>query len=294
MSEGEFGIADVQDVFLRCVSRTRDEIAKTIGSVEHPDHSIATLKSFFFFIGGRSQSISFLLFNGYLWDAEIVLRSFYEANAKIWFICYRSPESRKLLIEEFWGDFAEMHNQKKISRSAKALDMANRFGSQTDSEILSTFQREDIFSKSTENKAKRRELEGKWSFSEIIRYLENNSKDFSPLDGVAGLSHMYGMQSHLCHADDVALDLMYDHATRNSEENRLKDLSHVCRILSDVASLWLFSLEAMQFSLGIGFDRKSEVWSLWKELHSKTKPFKESFEQSQRAFYDSLARQTVP
>lgn len=293
MREDEFDILDVQDLFIRCVSMTRDEIEKIIAGIKHPDRSLSTLAQFFFFIGERSQAVSFLLFNGFLWDAEIVLRSFYEANAKVWYICYRSQESRDAIIDEFWTDFAEMHNQKKMSRSTKSLEMANQFGSQIDSQIFAFLQREDIFKKSTGNKSRRRALEGKWSFSEIIKYLENDAKGLAPLEGVTALAHIYGMQSHLCHADDVALDMMHDHAARPTQERRLKELSHVCRIFSDVSSFWLFSLEALQFSVGLAFDRKSEVWNLWQELHFKSRPAREAFEKSQSAFYDTWAQKTA-
>ena len=286
MSEEEFGILDVQSAFLRSVSTTRNEVAKIFAEIEQLDRSLSTLNQLFYFIDARSEALFFLISNGHLWDAEIVLRSFYEANAKVLYVCYRNQESRKVIIDEFWGDFAEMHNQKKMSRSTKALEMTTRFGSEADSRVFAFLGRDDIFKMSPKNKAYRRDLEGKWSFSEIIKYLETDAKELAPLKGVAALSHMYGMQSHLCHADDVALDLMRDHATRQPEERRLKELSHICRMFSDVSSFWLFSLEALQFCVGQPFDRKSEVWDLWHELSVKSKPIKEAFEKSQNAFYD--------
>lgn len=287
----EFDLLKIQEQFLHCVSITRDATTAVFSNLDESDLEVSTLQRFFWLSSSRSQAICFLMFSGYLWDAEIILRSFCETNAKIWFICYRSKESRKTLLEEFWGTYAESQNLKTANRSETARSLAQEMGKPHEETVYSFLQREDIFPQSTENKARRRELEQKWSFSEIIGYLKNDAKAIAPLDGISSLAHMYGMQSHLCHADNVALDLMHDHATRTPEVRRLKEISQLCRIMSDVCSYWLFSLEALQFAQGIAWNRRSDLWEAWMKLHALTKPAKDAFDQSQKEFYEEWAQQ---
>jgi Family of unknown function (DUF5677) len=282
----EFNLIAIQNSFLKCVGTSRDAIQEILSATEIADLEYSTLRNFSALMSDRSQAICFLLFNGFLWDAEIVLRSFYEANAKIWFICYRDRESRINLLHEFWGDYATMHNVKNANRSKKAQEIANQFGGSINEQIFKFLQREDVFPRSTENKDARRKLEQKWSFSEILHYLDSTASNLSPLKEISSLSHMYGLMSHLAHSDNVALDLMRDTATRDPEVRRLKEISQICRVLSDVCSMWIFSFEAIQFSQGADWNRNSVMWTEWQEFHKQCEPAKQAFFESQREFYE--------
>lgn len=224
-----------------------------------------------------------------MWDAEIVLRSFYEANAKIWFVCLSQSDQRDELAEEFWGPYASMHSHKKANRASPAAEVFRRHGKSADETTLSTLTDPRIFDFGEGNKNDRRALEQKWSFTEIIGFLANNSPDDFDLRDATGLLHMYGQQSHLIHADESALDLMLDRELRNPEERELLACAHVSRIFSVQASLWTFSTMVLRYR----HDRKTEIGgdllAKFEKVHELAKPFLYRFSASQEAFYRDIS-----
>jgi hypothetical protein len=220
-----------------------------------------------------------------VWDAEIVLRSFYEANAKLWFICFSPAAKRDALVEEFWGSYASMHSHKKAFRALPAAELFGRQNKATEGAILSALSNQNIFDFGQSDKRARKALEQKWSFTEIIRCLAKNSSGVSELKDVLGLLHMYGQQSHLIHADESALDLMLDRELRPLEENQLLACAHVSRIFSDQTSLWTFSAMALAHRYEGKTEIESSLWAKCAMVHKLAKPFIDRFNESQAEFY---------
>jgi hypothetical protein len=52
------------------------------------------------------------------WDAEIILRAFYETMAKILRICVAPEDGKAKLLDEYWNESAEIHNRRKKGRAA--------------------------------------------------------------------------------------------------------------------------------------------------------------------------------
>lgn len=285
IKESQIDLLKIQRHFENCVASARDAADSIFSGTDDNGVELQTLKSLFALMSARSQAAYYLVTSGYIWDAEIILRSFSEASSKIWFICYRNEDSRASLVAEFWDEYAQAHNNKKSARSKKAQLLALQYGSTTEHEIFSFLSRQDVFPHSDENKAKRRELEQKWSFTEILKYLDSDEQSFVPIRGISAYLHFYGMQSHLVHSDNVALDLMHDQNTRQQQERVLKEISHVCRIMSDLCSFWVFSLEALQYSQSIPWNRRAVYWEEWKEFHDLSKHAKDDFFASQEDFY---------
>lgn len=46
------------------------------------------------YLSDRSRAVSYLVSSGFAWDGEIILRSFYEVNARIWVICQSDFNAR--------------------------------------------------------------------------------------------------------------------------------------------------------------------------------------------------------
>ncbi|MEM1040591.1 MAG: DUF5677 domain-containing protein [Pseudomonadota bacterium] len=250
-----------------------------------------TLKRLFAYQSDRSQTISFLTSANYWWDAEIIMRSFYETHAKIWLICQSKPGDRQALVEEFWGAFAELNARKKAERAKQGAEVFKENSRPYEAAVYQTLGNSDLYDFHEGNRKERKALEQKWSFSEILKTLEENSDNSFPLNGVGALRHMYGQQSHLIHADENALDLMLDRRLRTPEEHELLVCSHVCRIFGDQASLWTFSTSALRHRYGLTGDRKSHRWKLWKQLHELIEPVSQRFADSQKEFYDSYESQ---
>lgn len=286
----QFDYDDIQGVLLKHTSLTRDlilELFKSHGKADHVDNTIYQLINYF---SGRSQAATFLANSGYIWDSEIVLRSFYEAGSKVWFICFHKKEYREGLVKEFWTQLHSAHNHKRRTK-AKIAEKTPHLDSKRIFEFLS---REDIFDFGSSNKSARRAIDQKWSFSEILTTLEHGSDQVIAVPGILVLSHVYGLQSHLTHADDGALDFIQDQSTRPPQEAELKARAHVCRIMSDIASLWTLSYQAIRFHFEGTLKISEELHLTMNELHLKTAVHQEAFNRSQDAFYEKYNQESHP
>jgi hypothetical protein len=276
----------LQDAVIVAIRTLRDEIdghfSKNGDQEDLVDH---TLRRLFSYLSDRSQAVSFLVSSGYVWDSEIVLRSFHEANAKVWFICLCDPAERKALVEEFWDAFSAAHNRKQATRARASVELFRSVNSPNNEAILSALTSESLFNFGTDNKDKRKRLEQKWSFSEILKYLEANAPADFPMRHLQALSHHYGIASHLIHADEAALNLMLDRRLRPPEELGLLARAHVCRIFSDQVTLWMLSGMALAFRFGLKERVSVDLWNKFKHIHDLSKPFTDAFDASQLDFY---------
>ncbi|MEO1642938.1 MAG: hypothetical protein AAFR74_06335, partial [Pseudomonadota bacterium] len=70
---------ELQELALQSISIARDEImqifSENFAEDDIVDHTIDRLLRY---MSERSQTISFLISHNYTWDAEIILRSYYE------------------------------------------------------------------------------------------------------------------------------------------------------------------------------------------------------------------------
>jgi hypothetical protein len=274
----------MQDAALKAFTLTRDEVDslfKRCGS-DTPDIT-PTLKSLFWYLSARSQAVSFLLSHGYAWDAEIILRSFYETAAKIMLVCLAEPVDQPQLVDEFWNKLGTVNSRRTARKAALAEKVFE--SNSLSGPIFQALQDTRIFPLEDEtSKAERRRLEQKWSFTEII---ENLSRRETRLSGLNSILHMYGMASHLAHADNAAMDLMADRATREPHERRLLEASHASRIISDQVSLWWFCADVLRRHYRTEFENAKRLKEAFDETHELGKPFKQAFEDSQRDFYRS-------
>jgi hypothetical protein len=276
----------LQDATLASISATRDAIQARFSAHHSPEDPVdSTLRRLFAFLSDRSQAVSFLVSAGYVWDAEIILRSFYEANARIWFICLTSSDDRPALVEEFWGENAAIHNRKRAGRASAAVNTSRKYGNSGDEAVFAALMREDIFGFDEGNKQARKAIEQKWSFSEIVRFLEKNAPPDFDMGDIPALLHMYGQASHLIHADESALDLMLDRKMRAPEELEILSCAHVCRIFNDQASMWILSAMALEYRHGRDVLRDPNVAEKFAAVQGLTKPFTERFNASQAEFY---------
>ncbi len=277
---------DVQEQALKSISITRDEIQKQFSKYTNDDTvQDYTLKRLFSYMSSRSQTVSYLVSSGYPWDAEIILRSFYEAAVKIWLISCTPEIEREDLVAEFWGDYASMHNFKRAHKAKFGAEFFNEVGKSHDSDVYAALTDSSIFDFGNTNKAQRKALAQKWSFSDIVTFLEQHSPDSFPMIGAQALKHIYGMQSHLLHSDDVALDLMLDRSLRNDEERELLAAAHICRIFSDQVSFWALSAKALCNKFENQSPLDTAVWTNCMAVISMTQPFQDRHDEFQKKTY---------
>jgi hypothetical protein len=274
----------MQDAALEAFTLIRDEVKRLIdlhGS-ETPDIT-PTLKALFWYLSARSQAASFILSYGYAWDAEIILRSFYETAAKILLICLSEPGDKAKLVDEFWNKLGTINNR----RTARQASHAEAVYGPTDLSrpIFQFLQDERLFPIDDEtSRADRRRLEQKWSFTEIIK---NLSEQEARLSGITSLLYMYGVASHLAHADNAAMDLMADRVLREPRERQLLEATHAARIISDQVSLFWFCADALRRHYGTEFQDAVSLKQAFLRTTELAKPFSDEFEETQREFYRS-------
>jgi len=275
----------LQEASLEALTYIRDEVEGLFSHYgSEPTVVTVTLKRLFWYLGSRSQAVSFLISYEYSWDAEIILRSFYETAAKILFICFADEGEKSDLVDEFWNGLGPI-NDRRTARKAAFAEQAFEKGSVSAS-IFTMLQDGRVFDLETEgSKSERKRLEKKWSFSEIIDTLDRRAVEGKPLKGIETLSHMYGMASHLIHADKNAMDLMHDRATRETEERKVLEASHLARIMSDQVSLSWFCADALRQHFGGEFADSARFYEVFDRTREYGEPFSAVFEDSQRAFY---------
>jgi hypothetical protein len=278
----------LQEASLQAHAVIRDEIAglfERYGEIT-PDVT-PTLRQLFWYLSARNQAVSFLVSWGYSWDAEIILRSFYETAAKILFVCFAEDKDKPDLIDEFWNKLGSINDRRRGRKAEFSAQMKETDNVST--AIFEALKDERLFDLDAKgNKAERKRLEQKWSFSEIIESLDGRVVDGKPLVGMKSVLHIYGVCSHLAHADSAAMDLMADRALRPKDELLHLEAGHISRILSDQVSLTWFCAEALRRHFkGEFFDTK-RFYEAFQKTAKLGEPLQAAFNDSQRAFYEGL------
>jgi hypothetical protein len=277
---------ELQDAVLAAISAARDAISVLFTQHGRPKELIDnTLMRMCSYLSDRSQAVSYLVSAGYVWDGEIVLRSFYEANARIWFICHTEASQRQELVEEFWGDLGDIHNYKRGRRAVAPRELFNRNLQPQDEAVFEFLTRDDFQKFTGATKKNRKAIEQKWSFTEIVQYLKKDGPpDFNWRD-IEVLLHTYCIASHLIHADESALDLMLDRQLRAKEEVAVLASAHICRIFSDQVSLWTLSAMTIAHRFGQKPRLPPLVKERWENVSALSEVFLKRFHATQADFY---------
>ncbi len=275
----------LQEASLHAHMIIRDEIQSLFSRYQTEQNSTnATLRNLFSYLGARCQAVSFLASHEYTWDAEIILRSFYETAAKIFFICLSEADEKLVLVDEFWNSLGQISDRRTARKAAFAESIFQK-GS-VSSSIFAALQDGSVFNLEAEgNKFERKRIEKKWSFSEIIEHLNKNAPIGRPLNGIKALLHIYGMASHLAHADKNAMDLMHDRATREVNERQILEAGHLARIMSDQVSITWLCADALRFHFDAEFGDAVAMRKAFDGPYELSRPFLAAFQDSQKEFY---------
>lgn len=285
--ENHHSTRELQEASLHALSRIRDEVEWLFNQHGSTTPDITpTLKMLFWYLSSRSQTVSFLVSCGYAWDAEIILRSFYDTAAKILLLCLSEAANKPMLIDEFWNKLGQINNR----RTARKAEFAEKVFDQNrvSASVFASLQDGEVFDLETEgSRRERKNLEQKWSFSGIVEQLSRCAPGGKSLEKITSLLHIYGMASHLAHADNVAMDLMADRRLRDADELRIVEASHTSRIMTDQVSISWFCADALRQHFGATFAHGAEMKKAFDRTTELGEPFVDAFERSQREFYAS-------
>lgn len=237
----------------------------------------------------RGRGILTLGVRGFDWDADILVRTLYECAAKIFLITLADEKQRAELVDEFWQILPEFSDRKRARKAALAEAV---FPPDDPSRDVFALMRDQRMVRSSRNltKAERRQLEGKWSFSEIVDHLAKTAMG----DDIRALLHMYGMNSHLAHVDHVAMDLMFDRAIRPPDELLTLRLGHASRIASDVSSLGYYCAHLTSRIAELDLVTTNEIAAANERVVEIVRRHGAKFHESQVAFYDRMFNRTKP
>ncbi|MNB74630.1 hypothetical protein D3C75_212680 [compost metagenome] len=191
-----------------------------------------------------SETVLIMVANNRMWDNEMLIRSILEGTLKFIYLTVGTDEERKKKIDEFWNVLPIINQIKRSRRADKLLEhLPNEELQRNDMKFIGGVILSEEKIKEIEEKYPRKyrkELEHKWSYSEIIKDLtkEDKHKAFS------GLFHGYGIGSHLIHQDADAINYLIDHNQRTPERRIAKELAHGCRQISDVMTFSILRLYA--------------------------------------------------
>jgi hypothetical protein len=262
----------VEESRRKCLVHLQELIAKDLS---HDLRLAPTIKYLFLFIYERQDTQLSLLRRDRVWDAQILARPVLEAVTKLLFITIAPKLERDIRIREYWEDLSEV-NAIKQSETAKMLIHT----SATESARLPFYrivlsESEEAVLRSKWSKKYRQQLENKWSYMEMTRWLDSNLKaDFSKT--LSPLAHYYRMSSHLLHADESGIGIVAERAQRNTEDRKMAIRAHLAMHISD-AIIHLFmasfgALEAAGSSKDFLTKSYKEISPTLDELQSRAEP----------------------
>lgn len=112
-------------------------------------------------------------------------------------------------------------------------------------------------------KSKRNALKQKWSFTEMARILCDFHDDGLDLRGYKSFLHGYGISSHFIHADQTAMDLIWDRARRDPQERAFLERTHFARLATEPVSLLFLCWRAMAYATDVESSSRDIVRVSW-------------------------------
>ncbi|WP_256574027.1 MULTISPECIES: DUF5677 domain-containing protein [unclassified Pseudomonas] len=207
----------------------------------------------------RCQSINLLLQEWKLWDCDIIMRSALECATRFLFVSIAPPDERGLRIDEYSVFLNQIEDLQRSERAKPFATESNNQDTQMliGGVILSPDQEAELRAKWP--KSKRNALKQKWSFTEMARVLCEFHDDGLDLRGYKSFLHGYGISSHFIHADQTAMDLIWDRATREPQERALLENAHFAGLATEPVSILFLCWRAMVYATGIDSSRKDIV-----------------------------------
>lgn len=280
---------ELRDAAWALLIAQRNDLLDEVKTWEESTPTRRVLLALFQFLGDRGRGVLALLNAGLDWDAEIVLRSFYECASKIMYLATSSELDRTRRLYEFEIILAVASDKRRARKAAFAEAVFDEQFS-ADRDVFRALQHPDMIRTfGSVSKRDRQAIEARWSFSGIIDQLAAGQNS-DALPEATSLLHIYGMASHLAHADAGALDMMEDRAWRGDKERELLEAAHRARIVSDLASLSFYCGIIIEEPLGVARNWAKAWAAPYRKVTVLSAEARERFYPTQQEFYDRVLR----
>ncbi|KIP15314.1 hypothetical protein KY49_5387 [Burkholderia sp. MSHR3999] len=210
---------------------------------ELKEHERANLGMLLTASARSSESAFLLMIYGQLWDAEVVVRSVFEASLKFAFIV-QNREDFSQRFKEYTKDQFELALMKDDQKARDLL--ANLRDPEADQWrpirdlVLPDAKRDEL--RARYDKPTRRAMETRWGYVGILESLSRSGDPF--YKGFSGLSYSYSVASHIQHADYSGVSIAMDRETRSPERRDSAHMAHLVRLISDCFTCFELRLRA--------------------------------------------------
>lgn len=249
--------------------------------------------SHLYYYSERCQSLNLLLQEEKLWDCEILMRPALECITRLLFVCIADNEEQLRRIDEFEVAFTQI-NTISISEKAKKAAFHNADDRITAALIGGAAVPEEELEalKKLWPKQRRKEINQKWSFSEMAREISRFKNEKIDLTAFPSLLHSYGMSSHLIHADRMAMVLVWDRNHRDDDVVDLMTNAHAVGLLCTQNSLLILALKALSATTNVHVDY-STMEPLLAQLLELNNKYQTALYDSQRNLYEDETAPTI-
>jgi hypothetical protein len=265
------------DVF----SLLRDYLVHRIDANIENSEYIKSVAPIVRYIGERCQAFTMLMQYGYLWDADIVMRCVMEASIRIGYLSYTEEAERKNRANEYWESLSEINRLRQSDRAKLAVQTLDEKNLNLGLGPIILSPKEEAQLRDKWSSQKRHDIEQKWSFTRIIASLEQHMVKTTGSSAIKSALWVYGLSSHLIHADETAIRVTQDRTERPKPEREKMIFAHAARLLSDEISYIIFVSSAVTYALG-------ESHNELRALMNKTKPLFVQLNSLNDAFYDYI------
>ena len=205
-----------------------------------------------------TESVFLLIAYGQLWDAEVAVRSVFEASLKFAFIV----QTREDFAQRF-REYTE--DQRKLAFMKDDQKARDLLASIRDPEadqwrpirdmVLPDATRDEL--RTRYDKPTRRAMETRWGYAGILDSLSRSGDPF--YRGFTGLSYSYAVASHIHHADYVGVSIAMDREMRSPERRDSLHMAHLVRLISDCFTCFNLRLRAAYRFAGCDTSSLEEV-----------------------------------
>ena len=254
------------DRFVRFQNEAADLFISVAGEMQAVDpRTVAICADQFNFMAARGDAIVELLKLNALWDAQMLVRPLVESCVKVAFLCFSPVNDRPQLCEEYETVLAAVNALKLHDKAQKIMEAAGETHPTLEGLLLDESELSRL--RETIPKGERRKVEAKWGFTRMVLALDKQAKtDFGGAPFSAFL-HLYGLASHLIHADEMGLGTIRARASLHGGKAAEIELSHHVALLSAVAGGAMISAVAIARAGNLRLDEAHQLVRRFNRLH---------------------------